>query len=273
MALLHALWQSAADPAAGLSLVVAHFDHGIREDSAQDRQLVAAVARDYGLDYVYDEGFLGAGASEARAREARYGFLEQVRVVHDADAIITAHHQDDVVETALLNMLRGTKGRGLGSLRSAGKRVRPLLGVTKADIIAYATEHTLRWREDSTNQDERYVRNYVRRNVVPKMSLSQREQLLQTVHHAQVLQAEIDQLLLPHSQSGQLDRRWFIALPHVVAREAMAAWLRQNSVAFNRRTIERLVVFAKTALPGKAASVDAGHTLTARKDHIILLPL
>src|SRR5260221_102633 len=98
----------------GLELVVAHFERGIRADSDQDRQLVAATAARYGLPFVFMRGNLGAGVSEAAARTARYAFLGRVRGAHNAGAIITAHHQDDVIETALINLVRGTGSRGLG---------------------------------------------------------------------------------------------------------------------------------------------------------------
>ena len=101
-----------------VQLTIAHFDHGIRTDSADDRRLVQAAARFYGLPVVYHEGQLGADASEATARQARYEFLRTVRLVANAKAIITAHHQDDVLETAILNMLRGTGRRGNRSFKS-----------------------------------------------------------------------------------------------------------------------------------------------------------
>src|SRR6185436_20114617 len=95
-----------------LELVVAHFDHGIREDSAQDRKLVQRIAKAYGLPFVHAKGNLGPKAGEALAREARYAFLRQVQADHDAKAIITAHHQDDMLKTAIMNLLRGTGRRG-----------------------------------------------------------------------------------------------------------------------------------------------------------------
>ena len=81
---------------------------------------------------------------------------------HDAAAIITAHHQDDVIETSIFNLLRGTGRKGLTSLRSSNGLIRPLLGVTKNQIQQYAVEHNLTWREDSTNAQLKYSRNKIR---------------------------------------------------------------------------------------------------------------
>jgi tRNA(Ile)-lysidine synthase len=193
-----------------------------------------------------------------------------VRVEQGADAIITAHHQDDMVETAVINMIRGTGSRGLSALKSAGDIVRPLLGITKGELLAYAAEHNLQWREDSTNQDERYLRNYIRLQLLPKLTPAGREALLHAVMSAADLNQQIDGLLSPHIKSEHMDRYWFIQLPHAVAREAMAAWLRQFNATFDRKAIERLVVFGKTAQSGKLASVDGRHSLQASKEHIIL---
>src|SRR5665213_799396 len=100
----------------GVRLIVAHFDHGIREDSVEDRRLVQNVAREYRLPFVYDAGNLGVDTSEAAARQARYRFLRRVQQASGARAIVTAHHQDDLLETAILNLLRGTGRKGLTAL-------------------------------------------------------------------------------------------------------------------------------------------------------------
>jgi tRNA(Ile)-lysidine synthetase-like protein len=254
----------------GLELVVAHFEHGIREDSDKDRLLVQAAAERYGLPFVFARGNLGAGAAEATARAARYAFLHQARAEQGADAIITAHHQDDVLETALINMLRGTGSRGLTSLRSGPDVVRPLLFTPKQQLLDYAATHGLRWREDSTNDDERYVRNYLRRQVTPGMAPETRQKMLHYIEIAHKLHAELDRELAPYIVSDQLDRPWFILLPHVVSTEVMALWLRRARLSFDRRSIQRLAVFAKTAASGKLADLDAAHMLRAGKNHITL---
>src|SRR5437870_1107332 len=101
-----------------VKLIVAHFDHGMRPDSEKDRQFVQVVTEKYGLPFVFSEGRLGPKASEATARTARYKFLEKTKKAEGAKTIITAHHQDDVLETAIINLLRGTGRRGLTALKS-----------------------------------------------------------------------------------------------------------------------------------------------------------
>lgn len=250
----------------GLQLVVAHFDHGIRSDSAEDRRLVEEVAYAHGLEFACESGHLGAEASEDTARRARYDFLQRVRTSYGAEAIVTAHHQDDALETAVHNLLRGSGRLGVTALRSRDKLVRPLLHVSKAEVLAYARKHGLRWREDSTNTDMRYRRNYIRHNIIANLTPNQREELLQHIRRLEQLNAEIDTHLtelLPMLSSGDgLRRHWLIMLPHDVSREVLAAWLRKHGILeLTSMMLERLVMAAKTYRPGKQADIDKHHVL------------
>jgi tRNA(Ile)-lysidine synthetase-like protein len=259
----------------GVELVVAHFDHGIRDDSNIDRQLVETAAANYGLPFVYEQGNLGATASEAQAREARYAFLRRVKTDHQAQAIITAHHADDGIETAIINLLRGTGRKGLNALQSTADILRPLLHVSKQDIYDYAQQqrqqgHSITWREDSTNQTDQYLRNYIRHHVVEAMSPAERDTFLSYIAKAGEVNPQIDALLLRDmgnaERPDELNRYWFIMLPYDVSCEVMAAWLRQNNLRdFDRKGIARLVVTAKVAIPGKAADINAGYLLKTDK--------
>lgn len=245
----------------GLSLVVAHFDHGIRPDSAKDQQLVAQAAQRYALPYIYEEGHLGPDASEAQARKARYDFLERARVQHDAQAIITAHHQDDLLETMLINLIRGTNRKGLSSLRSRGKLLRPLLKTGKGDVLRYAREHHIPWHEDSTNATDAYLRNRLRQTVLPRLTAAQRAQLLNINQRAIEVNEQLDQevadLLQAITPGGKLNRSHFAQLPHIISREIMAAWLRAHNVSnLSAKQIERLVVTAKTAQPNTTHDIE-----------------
>ncbi len=258
-----------------LELVVAHFDHGIRDDSTEDRKLVQKLAKHYDLPVFYKSGNLGPDASEATAREARYKFLRQTMQEQGARAIITAHHQDDMLETAIINMLRGTGRKGLSSLVSTKELVRPMLKWDKGDVLTYAREHNLAWYEDSTNADERYLRNYVRKHILSRFTEPDREDLLRRVEHAGKINAQIDHLLEEDLEKqpakDELDRAWYLQLPYAVAKEMMATWLRRNGIFnFDRNLIEQLVIAAKTANPGKQADVDKDHNLQFDKDKISL---
>src|SRR5665213_3388961 len=194
MAMLHML-QEQSRQESGWKLVVAHLDHGIRMDSADDRRLVQSTARKYGLPFVYHEGRLGAGAGEAEARAARYDFLRGAQTASGARAIITAHHQDDLLETAIINILRGSGRKGLTALSDRPGLARPLLRVPKSELVAYAQANGLQWLEDSTNQNEAYLRNYVRRRLLPRFQDSDRARLRQIITDLSHTNYELDNLL------------------------------------------------------------------------------
>lgn len=258
-----------------LHLIVAHFDHGIREDSAEDRRLVQNAAKDLHMPFVYDEGRLGAGASEATAREARYAFLRKVQSQTHARAIITAHHQDDSIETAILNIVRGTGRKGLSALHSNVHIKRPLLKVPKSEIIEYAQAQGVRWREDSTNEDDSYRRNYIRQHIVPKMSAEQRQTFVQYIDNLEKLNKEIESLVLVqlHTQSTAkcLDRHYFNMLPYDVSLECMAEWLRHAGMrSFDAKVLHRVVVFAKTLPSGKQIDIGQSYYITV-ENHILAL--
>lgn len=268
--LLHVLAQKP-----GITLIVTHYDHGIRKDSAEDTKFVQQLAERLKLPFVYEEGHLGPKASESTARTARYKFLRTVKQEHNARAIITAHHQDDVIETAVLNMVRGTGRKGMSSLQSVGDITRPLLKVPKAEILQYANENNLSWREDSTNLEDAYLRNYIRHNITQGLSAGEREKLLTHITKMQDINYEIDTMLLDQiKQQGRnqlMDRAYFVRLPHVIAKELLAAWLRQNGIReFDRKGIERMVVAAKTYTAGRTIDVDSKHIIIVGKQDLAL---
>jgi tRNA(Ile)-lysidine synthase len=258
-----------------MQLVVAHYDHGIRPDSDVDRRLVGQLARTYGVPFVYDEGNLGPATSEATARKARYDFLHTVIKQINANSIVTAHHQDDVVETALLQLLRGTGRKGMSSLKSTDIIKRPLLHIPKRELQLYAIEHNLVWREDSTNKDTKYKRNYVRKHLVPKLTTEQKQQLLQIITEMRELNLKLDEefanLLHVQPSTHEIYRRYFALLPHDIAAEFMAVWLRKSGIkGFDRKGLHRLVVAAKTFAPGQRIDVNHTYFIDVQTEYLAL---
>jgi tRNA(Ile)-lysidine synthetase-like protein len=238
---------------AGVDLVIAHFNHGIRQDSAEDETLVRHAAARYGLPVEVGYGRLGLDASEETARDARYDFLREVQARHKASKIITAHHQDDLIETALINTIRGTGRSGLSSISNNNNILRPLLNTPKAEIVKYAKRHKLAWRDDPTNQNPDYLRNHLRLNVLPKMDAGQRARLLAYIKDAAKANAEIDNRLMVLAEyvgAGQIDRQLFAALPSSVGNELLVYLLRKENVRdFDTKTINRLNLAIRTSKP------------------------
>lgn len=186
-ALLHAL--SRLKEAHGISLHVAHLNHNFRGQEAEDDAVfVAEVAKEQGLpvtvvkeDPHEYQRVRGISSFEQGAREMRYAFLARVAMEAGARAVTVGHTSDDLAETVMLHVLRGS---GLYGLRGMGevsdwpwpaeaaelKLFRPLLDVTKAQTVEYCHEIGCAYREDSGNYMWRFTRNRVRQDLMPKLA-------------------------------------------------------------------------------------------------------
>lgn len=237
-------------------LIVAHFDHGIRVDSANDALFVANVAKDYGLLFETCREELGEHVGEEYARERRYAFLREVAKKHNA-TIITAHHADDTVETIAINLKRGTGWRGLTPLDSLDI-VRPLIHTPKATLKDYAIEHGLTWHEDSTNTSDAYLRNRIRK-VIDRLTADERQQLLalraQQLAHKKLIDKEVSRLVGP---GPNYSRYFFTHTPSSVALECLR-FVTQSRLT--RPQLERSLLAIKTAAVGTVFEAGQGVNL------------
>lgn len=223
-------------------LVVAHFDHGMREDSASDARFVVALAERYGVPCEVRQESLD-GASEERARFRRYAFLFSVAKRHGAK-LATAHHVDDVVETVALNIVRGTRWRGLAGM--SDERIwRPLTKRTKSELIEYALGERLEWVEDETNRQTVYTRNRLRQKLA-RLPRDQQLQIYQLWISQQVQRREISREI----EQGHFPifRRYFITMvDKTVARELLYdAVLNRCGVSLLGRQLDYLWLAIKT---------------------------
>ncbi len=159
----------------GVVLSAIHVEHGIRgEESLRDMHFCETLCKKWGVPLKIvrvDVPALieqnGGGNVESVARLARLEAFRGVIYQKEADLIATAHHQNDVVETILFRLARGTSPAGMKTIQNFPFLVRPLLNVSREDILQYVCENNLPYVEDSTNSDESYTRNYIRHTVLP----------------------------------------------------------------------------------------------------------
>lgn len=262
--LLHMLTTSRLDN----QLIVAHFDHGIRDHSADDAAFVATLARHYNLPFEAQRENLGKNASEERARNRRYSFLREMAKKYQA-TIVTAHHADDVVETIAINLVRGTGWRGIAVLNSDDIE-RPLLNYKKADLIAYANDHGLEWREDVTNQDTKYLRNDLRQKLA---SLDEDSHRLLRLYRdrqcflRQMVNNEIDRLV----GASPYSRHMFIAVSDVAAQELLrGVFEKEDVVVPTRPQLQRAVHAIRVLHTGKRHHVAVGISLCFTKTHFVV---
>ncbi|MDS4021244.1 MAG: tRNA lysidine(34) synthetase TilS, partial [Candidatus Competibacter sp.] len=155
------------------TLEAIHVDHGLQAASVTWGEHCARVCRELNVPFrvLKVDARPEAGESpEAAARRARYAAL--AAELDFGAALLTAHHRDDQAETLLLQLLRGAGPRGLAAMPAAshlgqGWLLRPFLDIDRAELLAYAREHGLRWIEDASNQDTGFDRNYLRHRILP----------------------------------------------------------------------------------------------------------
>jgi tRNA(Ile)-lysidine synthase len=154
----------------GLHLAVAHFDHGIHPDSAGVAQRVGELAAGMGLAFHCGRGALGSEAAETAAREARYDFLESLRLELGAGAVFLGHHADDQVETVLMRVLAGSGPAGLAAMEAvSGPLIRPLLPFRRVELAQYVRARSLPVWVDPANADSRHQRAWIRTELLPRL--------------------------------------------------------------------------------------------------------
>ncbi len=251
----------------GHEIIVAHFDHGIRDDSADDAHFVAGLAAEYGFPFETHREELGPTASEEKARNRRYLFLRNIAEKYDA-RIVTAHHSDDAIETIAINIHRGTGWRGLAVLDSDISR--PLLFSSKLQLIEYARRRNLKWHEDSTNKSDHYLRNRLRRDMVG-LTADQKQELLalraQQLDAKKQIDTEVSRLI---GYGPDYSRHFLTHIPKIVAVECLRKIMDSK---LTRPQLERALLAIKTAQPKSLYHAGAGITLdfTTRNFSLSLL--
>lgn len=211
----------------GITLECAHFNHHLRgKESDRDADFVRQFCLDYGIPFHYGEGQIVAGEKglEAAAREARYAFLRSL-----PGSVATAHTADDNAETVLMHLLRGTGLKGLGGIAPKnGNIIRPLLMVTRAEIMAFIREYNLSLVEDSTNREDDFLRNRLRHKVMPLLKEENPQFALNTSQMALRLRQDEDFIRSASPKTADISR--LRGLHPAVRARAITAFLEQNGV-------------------------------------------
>ena len=153
----------------GIELSAAHFNHHLRgAESDRDAAFVQDFCDGYGIRFFSGSGEITAGKKglEAAARDARYAFLRSL-----PGKVATAHTADDNAETVLMHLVRGTGLKGLGAISPInGSVIRPMLGITRAEVEAFLDEYHVEHITDSSNETDAFLRNRLRHHVMPLLT-------------------------------------------------------------------------------------------------------
>jgi tRNA(Ile)-lysidine synthase len=232
------------------NLVVAHFNHRLRGKASDgDASFVEKLTSKLDLPFESGQGDVRNLAAslkcsiETAARQARYAFLAATARKHRTRSVLLAHHADDQVETCLFNFLRGSGIAGLSGMKSRSTRtvdgvtlelLRPLLGITKKELLGYLKERKIRFREDATNAVAEASRNKLRLKVLPLI-----EELLgpsfkgSIMRNARLLAGEeelLSSLALPIALQEKLSVKVLRDLHPALRRRVLHAWLKNQGI-------------------------------------------
>lgn len=294
MALLHALVQ--LQPMHQNPLHVATLNHGIRgAAAAQDVATVQQLAAQFGLPCTTGYRDVPALAQqrglslEAAAREARYGFLVEVAARIGTTTIVTAHHANDQVETIVLHILRGSSLQGLRGMSMKAPvpghpdytLLRPLLSVFRSEIERYCAQHRLHFRQDSSNRDEKFLRNALRLDIVPRLRQVNPQVDQAILRLADMASVELDfieqhvaQHVLPHirrtTQRAFIDKSAFLGWHPALQRRALLHSATALGTAPTYERIQAAVALATTGNQGAISQLGGGVRLRLDYEHMVV---
>jgi len=208
LALLAVLHQLAGEFA--LQLIVAHFHHGLRAEADQEAELVRKRALAWGWPYELGKGDVKAakmvhkGSWEDTARRLRYRFLDETAQRYGATKIALGHHRQDQAETVLLHLLRGCALEGLKGMSPMreGKYIRPLLFRTPQEIHAFLAREGLRGATDTSNYDDRFLRNRIRHRLIPLLERDFNSRIVDTLVQMAEILGDEDAFLVTAAQAA-----------------------------------------------------------------------
>jgi len=212
--------------ASGLDIGIAHCNFKLRgEESDADARFVKELAAKLDLPF-YETSFDTYAyakkhtlSTQMAARDLRYTWFKEIVASEGYDYILTAHHRNDSVETFLINATRGTGIEGLTGIPSvSGQVLRLLLPFSRKQIHQYATQHTITWREDSSNASDAYVRNAMRHHVLPALEAIRpdaTDRIDDTMAHLQ------QSVALLETYTKELKERYFYPLNSIMGPSAI----------------------------------------------------
>lgn len=244
--------------AAGCRVTAIHIDHGLREGSAEEAQVVMDAARRYGATFRSERVELEDGPNlEARARAARTAVLPV--------GCATGHTMDDQAETVLINMLRGAGTEGLAAMRSGS--VHPLLGLRRAETRALCASEGLVPVEDPTNRQRRFLRNRVRHELLPLCcEIAGRDVVPLLARQAELLAGDAEILEELAAEVDPSDGRTLATIPKPLARRAARRWLQGNGYPPDLRSVDRVLEVAM----GKMRATDVAPGVRVRRSRGLL---
>ena len=254
-------------------IIVAHIDHGTRKSSAEDADFVRQKCQELGVKFYETKLGLGEGASEELARKKRYEFLKTIQE-KEGGTLCTAHHLDDVLESIAINLIRGTGWRGLTPFYG-DELVRPfiILKMWKRDVLKFAGEQNICFRQDPTNYEANYLRNRVREKMA-ELDETTRIDIINLFEKQNELKGKIEKLVTELAKQTVVGKNFhkkelFLVADEKAALEVLREICLMRGHSLTRKQLGDFLAAIKTYVPHKKFNLPKNHFVTILKNYIM----
>lgn len=254
-------------------IIVAHIDHGTRKSSANDADFVRRKCQELGVKFYETKLELGEGVSEELARKKRYEFLKTIQE-KESGTLCTAHHLDDVLESIAINLIRGTGWRGLTPFYG-DELVRPFIisKMWKRDVLKFAGEQKICFRQDPTNYETNYLRNRVREKMVV-LDERARVDIIELFEKQNKLRGKIEKLVTELAKQTVVGKNFhkkhlFLTADEKVAIEVLREICLMHGYSLTRKQLVDFLAAIKTYAPHKKFNLPKNHFVTILKNYIM----
>lgn len=292
VSLLHILHELSSE--LEIKLGAAHLNHKLRDqESDDDAQFVEQLAAHLQLPYIRGVGHVRRLAGERgisiemAAREVRYDFFARAAKKAGAHTVVTGHTSDDQAETVLLKLARGAGAGGLGGIPRETmwkeiRIVRPLLDITRADVVDYLNGRGLAWREDASNANMEFLRNRVRHVILPMLEKNINPKIREALNRAaEIFQSEnrwLDEIIAKRLAESVDERHALVvktvkSQPVAARRRIIRMWLVEEGVPHEKidfEAIERIDTLLQ--LHGRSTNITGSMIVKKRYGTLTLVP-
>ena len=252
-------------------IIVAHVDHGTRKSSAEDADFVRRKCQELGVKFYETKLELGEGVSEELARKKRYEFLKTIQE-KEGGILCSAHHLDDVVESIAINLIRGTGWRGLTPFYG-DELVRPFIisKMWKRDVLKFAGEQNICFRQDPTNHETNYLRNRVREKMAA-LDETTRADIIKLFEKQNELRNKIEKLVTELVKQTVVGKNFhkkelFLVTDEKVALEVLREICLMHGYSLTRKQLGDFLAAIKTYVPHKKFNLPKNHFVTILKNY------
>ena len=254
-------------------IIVAHIDHGTRKSSAEDADFVRQKCQELGVKFYETKLELGEGISEELARKKRYEFLKTIQE-KEGGTLCTAHHLDDVLESIAINLIRGTGWRGLTPFYG-DELVRSFIisKMWKRDVLKFAGEHGVCFRQDPTNHEADYLRNRVREKMA-ELDEAARVDIINLFEKQNKLRGKIEKLVTELAEQTIVGKNFhkkelFLTADGKVSLEILREICLMHGYSLTRKQLGDFLLAIRTYAPHKKFNLPKNHFVTILKNYIM----